>query len=135
MPNDAVSVLSIRVEGVPISQGSMVASPSGKVHHSSGKLASWRKTIGWAAKAAMQTQPTGMPVCVFLHFTVPGDPAKPATRPPDLDKLSRAVLDALTAIVWLNDAQVTQLSAVKVYGDSGCVTIDVTEEVGWASPE
>jgi Holliday junction resolvase RusA-like endonuclease len=38
------------------------------------------------------------------------------TVPPDLDKLIRAVLDAMTAIAYLDDGQVTEINAVKVYG-------------------
>jgi Holliday junction resolvase RusA-like endonuclease len=38
---------------------------------------------------------------------------------PDLDKLSRAVFDALTdADVWTDDAQVVKLVATKVYADT-----------------
>jgi Holliday junction resolvase RusA-like endonuclease len=35
---------------------------------------------------------------------------------PDLDKLIRAVLDSMTAIAYLDDGQVTEINAVKVYG-------------------
>jgi Holliday junction resolvase RusA-like endonuclease len=43
-------------------------------------------------------------------------PRWPATKP-DLDKLCRAVLDALTdAGVWRDDSQVVMLSAGKMYG-------------------
>jgi crossover junction endodeoxyribonuclease RusA len=129
-------VLHIAVEGVAQAQGSMVASRRGKVHHAGGgKLSNWRKTLGWTAKAAMATQPLSSPMVVYLHFTLPGDPCKPATRPPDLDKLIRAVLDALTGIVWVDDAQVCQCVAVKVYGDRPRVTIDVTEEHAWPTQE
>jgi len=126
-------VVNLVVEGIAQAQGSMVASAAGKVHHAGGgKLSNWRKTIGWTAKAAMRTQPLTGPLVVYLHFTLPGDASKPATRPPDLDKLARAVLDALTGIVWVDDAQVAQLVAVKVYGPTPRVTIDVSEERGWA---
>lgn len=36
---------------------------------------------------------------------------------PDLDKLLRAVLDALTHVVWRDDSQVVELLAVKQYAD------------------
>lgn len=42
---------------------------------------------------------------------------QPSVRP-DLDKLCRAVLDALTdAGIWHDDSQVCSLSAIKVYAD------------------
>jgi len=52
----------------------------------------------------------------------------PATRPSDLDKLVRAVLDALTGIVWKDDAQVVALKATKVQGVTPGVEVEATEE-------
>ena len=40
---------------------------------------------------------------------------------PDLNKLSRACLDALTGIVWRDDSQVVRLEAEKEYGVPGVV--------------
>jgi Holliday junction resolvase RusA-like endonuclease len=43
------------------------------------------------------------------------------TRKPDVDKLVRPVLDALTGIVWRDDSQVTAVWADKFYGaTNGC---------------
>lgn len=41
------------------------------------------------------------------------------TKKPDLDKLTRAVLDALTAVAWTDDAQVIELVACKRYAALG----------------
>jgi Holliday junction resolvase RusA-like endonuclease len=38
---------------------------------------------------------------------------------PDLDKLVRAVLDALTAVAYRDDGQVTRITATKEYGTPG----------------
>jgi Holliday junction resolvase RusA-like endonuclease len=38
------------------------------------------------------------------------------TVAPDLDKLIRAVLDSMTAIAYLDDGQVTEINATKIYG-------------------
>lgn len=49
----------------------------------------------------------------------PSAPPFPVTKP-DLDKLCRAVLDALTdAGVWRDDSQVAELNAGKVYATGG----------------
>ena len=37
------------------------------------------------------------------------------TSAPDCDKLARAILDALTGVAYIDDAQVCKLSAAKVY--------------------
>ena len=44
------------------------------------------------------------------------------TKKPDIDKLSRAVLDALTGVIWKDDSQVYIKTAEKTYSSkSGCV--------------
>jgi Holliday junction resolvase RusA-like endonuclease len=50
------------------------------------------------------------------------------TVPPDLDKLIRAVLDGLTAIAYKDDAQVTEIRAIKIYGERPGVEIQVVEK-------
>jgi len=94
----------------------------GRVIHSQGSaLAVWRSTIGYAAKAQHAKLIEG-PVAMQLDFymlkprTVKRDAP---TVPPDLDKLIRAVLDALTGIVYLDDAQVVEIHSSKSYGEPG----------------
>lgn len=94
---------------------------------------SWKQEV---SSAAMSTTPrvgvfTG-PVEVELRFVMArprshmgtgrnaeqvkaSAPAFPIVRP-DVDKLSRAVLDALTGVVWNDDAQVVDKWVRKVYG-------------------
>jgi Holliday junction resolvase RusA-like endonuclease len=53
------------------------------------------------------------------HWSVKGElkasaPRSPSGRP-DLDKLIRAALDALTGVVYRDDAQIVMLYARKVY--------------------
>jgi Holliday junction resolvase RusA-like endonuclease len=47
---------------------------------------------------------------------------------PDLDKLARCVLDALTGVVYADDSQVVGINASKCYGaETGCIlTISAT---------
>lgn len=40
-------------------------------------------------------------------------------QPPDLDKLARAVCDALTGVVYLDDGQVASIVAVKMWVEDG----------------
>lgn len=113
------------VHGKPLPQGSTVATSSGKVrHHGHAKLSAWRQAIGWAARAAMRTQPLTGPVTVSLQFLFEGDPQRAMAKRPDVDKLGRAVLDALTGIVWRDDCQVVGLTMTKRYGsESGMVAM------------
>lgn len=53
------------------------------------------------------------------HLLRDNAPTAPATKP-DIDKLARAVLDAIgSAGIWKDDSQVTELTAVKVYAEEG----------------
>src|SRR5690606_1470441 len=90
----------------------------------------WAEAVSWAAKAALQGRSFGAsPVMVYLDFVMPrpkghlgtgknagqvraGAPGIPTTKP-DIDKLARLVLDALTGLAWRDDSQVARLSAAK----------------------
>ena len=77
--------------------------------HDNVHLKAWRTAVGWAFRAALTTtEPTADDVRVYLRFVV-----KPRRQgdAPDLDKLVRAVLDALTGIAWLDDKQVVTIVA------------------------
>lgn len=112
---------------------------------SSKRVAPWRSDVRDAALAAIAGHPEHgqhsavpfhAPVMVDLSFTLPRPKShygsgrnatalKPwamAARPgskPDLDKLVRAVLDALSGLVWDDDALVVALHAAKFYAGLG----------------
>ena len=58
---------------------------------------------------AWRGEPARGAVEIGIQFWMPGK----SCRPPDLDKLQRAVLDALTGIVYVDDAQVVEIEAGK----------------------
>jgi Holliday junction resolvase RusA-like endonuclease len=99
---------------------------NGHVIHSQGSaLAVWRSTIGLTARQHEVKKIEG-PVSMQLQFFM----KKPRTVkrelptvPPDLDKLIRAVLDALTGIAYEDDAQVVEIKASKTYDESTGVLI------------
>lgn len=141
--------LLIRVYGVPVPQGSTQAfavrkagKPTGQVVVTSDnrKVKPWRQAILDAVcdrqQAAGGYSDSIGPFDVSLQFflprpashygtgrnraqLLPSAPARPFTRP-DLDKLCRAVLDALTdALVWRDDSQAVSLTAAKFYAAQG----------------
>jgi crossover junction endodeoxyribonuclease RusA len=60
------------------------------------------------------------------HYTAKGalrDAAPRHVGKPDIDKLCRAVLDALTGIAYADDSQVVALDASKVYGPTASTEI------------
>lgn len=97
-----------------------------------GRLRTWRQEVGWAAKGAMDgVELLDGPLTVRATFRL----IRPISvserrRPmpsvkPDVDKLTRSLLDACTGVVWRDDAQVVALDIVKIYGEPG-VTVSVT---------
>lgn len=90
-------------------------------------LKDWRNTIAtYATKARIESSwqaYTEGPIGVSLVFAMKRPMRQrhhvPAVRP-DIDKLTRAVLDGLTdAHVWQDDGQVVSLRVEKIYGTPG----------------
>lgn len=72
-----------------------------------------------------------VPVSLALSFYFDRPPSIPRKRTemvvkPDIDKLVRATLDALTGVLFTDDAQVTELDVVKRYGVPERVEISAT---------
>lgn len=122
----SLSELTFFVEGRPVPQGSKKAFKRGNqivLVEANPALKDWRGVVSLKAQnelAQLQViEPFTGPVGVELNFFMP----KPKTVkrdlpsvPPDLDKLVRAVFDALTdARVWTDDSLVCKLTASKQY--------------------
>ena len=79
--------------------------------------------VQWAAKrAGVPLIPKGRGVTLSVVYGFPRPKGRDAKRAepcvrPDVDKLSRALLDALTGIAYADDGQVVALSVQKVYSD------------------
>lgn len=114
-------MISFEVEGNPVTQGSMKVI-NGRVLHSRGEaLILWRTMIALAARKA-GAFPVPNPVEMTIEFRLPRPKTVKRDFPyvaPDLDKLIRAVLDALTGIAYVDDGQVISINSSKVYGEPG----------------
>lgn len=126
-------VARCRVDGVPVQQGSMrgfvVAGKAGArpravlVSDNKDTLRAWRSQIAFEAR---QAQPgffvSAMPLLLVARFELPrpktakrgASGAELAAKRPDLDKLARAVLDALTGIWFSDDSLIVELACSKV---------------------
>lgn len=108
------------VEGRPAPQGSKRAFPNGGMTEMSRYVKPWRNAVAAAAHTAAQ----GLPLIdepvrlrVAFYITRPKKPKFP-TRPavtPDLSKLVRATEDALTGLVWADDARVVSCLSEKFW--------------------
>lgn len=139
-----MSELEFDVRGMPIPQGSARAFVAGgraivatDANRASSPLGAWRTAVATEARRAIASRaPLAGPVEVVLIFRLPrprghylpanGRRSLPELRldapefhsgKPDADKLARAALDALTAVVFGDDAQVARLAVTKRYAD------------------
>jgi crossover junction endodeoxyribonuclease RusA len=89
-------------------------------------LKAWRDAVAEAARRAVLAQAPadrallleGVRVSIAFYLARPKSLAKRATahtKKPDVDKLARACLDSLSAIVFRDDSQVCELVAGKFY--------------------
>lgn len=123
-------MIEFDVIGQPVPQGSMKVINGHVIHSRGSALAAWRSAIALEARKA-GAFPTRDPIIINMTFTF----ARPRTVkrlepsvPPDLDKLIRAVLDALTATAYVDDGQVIEISARKMYGVLPGVKIQIAEK-------
>ena len=135
-----MSPIAITVHGTPVTQGSKTRVGRRVIADNETRLRPWRDAIRSEAQDALEGGaepiPAGQPCHVevtfwfarpknhyrtgrYAHLLRDDAPTRPTSRM-DVDKLSRAVLDALTdAGVWADDGQVVTLLAAKAYADDG----------------
>lgn len=135
--------------GKPVPQGGMTAFAKGNkafvVHKKPKELGDYRARVAVAAQHAGAVPITG-PISVVVAFTLPrpknhfgtgrnehvlkaSAPAWP-TKNPDIDKLLRSLLDALTGVCFNDDNQVVQVAVTKGYvrdGEGPQTVVTVTE--------
>lgn len=110
------------VPGRPAPQGSKKHVGRGILIESSKAVGPWRERVALAAAAVLAGRPMfsrGDALSVSITFVMPrpsGTPKRstpPAVKRPDIDKLSRACLDAITDVIIHDDSAVVELRAVK----------------------
>ena len=139
--------LCFSVHGIPIPQGSTRAFiPKGWsrpiITAANAKTKPWRQEIAGVVVSEMEktgfarmTKDVPVKVCAGFSFPRPhGLPKRvnSKTTKPDLDKLVRSLLDAMTGLVFEDDSQVVQLHVRKTFGIPGVHV--VVEECGFMPP-
>lgn len=125
--------LSFTVFGEAIPQGSAKAfqprykdgTPAGRIIVTSDnpRLRGWRQLVAETASAALEgkgwhVDVGSITVVAMFHLPRPkalGTKTKPHLTRPDVDKLARAIGDALTGVLWRDDSQVTRMTVGKCY--------------------
>ena len=137
----AVQGITFTVLGTPKPQGSMraITGRNGKAFLKSDNEAMrpWRQEVGWTALRARSEAGYNdvfagrhVPVRVRYVFTFrpPGTMPKGRVLPavkPDMDKLCRAIGDALKGVLYEDDGQIVESSERKVYGPVAMAEITV----------
>lgn len=140
-------IIKLFVPGTPAGAGSKVAfrpTPESKmiVAPASKKTKPWMQTVKWAAiqkydRMVLLESPLKLKIVFYFlhpkgHFGTGRNagilkdsaPAYPA-KYPDLSKLTRAIEDALTGIIWKDDKQVVQHETIKLYSDKPGAAITI----------
>lgn len=139
-------VCSFFAPGKVRGKGNMGIHPkTGRIYDATPKLGPWTKVLRGCARAAMDGElvPCPAPILVDVvfcferpkgHYKASGGLSAKATLRPvqkrrdDVDKLVRAILDALTGIAFEDDAQVVELTASKAWADGRGVGAAVAVE-------
>lgn len=141
-----MTTLSFRVFGVAQPKGSMRAflrrgMKQPIVTDSNRSAKSWAQLVAHGASDALNAsggQQWQTAVSVAIRFVLPRPKALkardvPHLKAPDLDKLIRGVLDALTGVVYRDDGQVVYVAAAKYYAqpdEAPHVVVDIADAHG-----
>jgi len=118
---------------------------------SNAKVKPWRAVIAEAARRAYRGPLFDGPLAVDFVFVAHrpaghygtgrnagqlkrSAPSRPAVRP-DVLKLARAAEDALSGVLWVDDALITTERLDKVYGTVSCCIVRVRRDDGGGAPE
>ena len=127
-------MITFFVPGKPQAQGSKTKGRWGNIREDNQELGPWRERVALAAYAVIDADMsedayrpllTG-PIAMGLEFVLyrpkglsAKKPTPPATKKPDIDKMERAILDALTHVLWTDDSQVTHVFKFKRVAEVG----------------
>jgi crossover junction endodeoxyribonuclease RusA len=126
-----IESFKMTVYGHPEPQGSSRAfTPKGwkrpVITSSNPKLKSWRQEIAKSAvgllgegRDILFAKPSAVSLTARFYFQKPVSAPKKVTQKttkPDCDKLARGLADALTGIVYTDDAQIVELRVEKLFG-------------------
>lgn len=139
------------VPGTPAQMGSkkgfVINGRVNIVDDNSNKRKNWAASVSQAAYNAMQRNRLDVfhePVIIGLEFSyirpdshcgtgknagkLKASAPRHKSTEPDLDKLIRCVLDALTKIVYVDDRRVVRIDACKVWGEQEGLSVEVYEQ-------
>lgn len=134
------------VPGIPATQGSKKHVGGGRIIDTCKRLPEWRKAVAYHAAQARTEPIYDGAVAISMTFVMPraashfgmkglrSTAPEHHTKKPDLTKMQRAVEDALTGIIFTDDARVVRIESEKIYCQYKCLKpecehVGVTVEV------
>lgn len=129
---DSGVTVSFRVYGIPVpkARARTVKTKTGKtITYTPDKTADWENSVRAQALEHRPEKLLDGPLGVGLVFHLPRPKSAkkrrfPHTRP-DLDNLTKAVLDALRGVIYLDDSRIVSKYTVKVYSDEPGVLVSI----------
>lgn len=113
-----------------------------------GKTVAYEGLVAFAGRQSMIAMGLGRPLegplRLFLEcvHTIPASWSKkrrqeainaPCQSKPDLDNIVKAIGDGGNGVIWVDDKQITQLAATKVYGERAEVRVTVESVIQGAA--
>jgi crossover junction endodeoxyribonuclease RusA len=115
-----VETLTFAVPGDPLPKGSakaFVVQGRARITSTTKGLKGWEQRVALAAPVGIQFH-GAVVLRVHFHLTRPKSvKARDHVTKPDLDKLTRAVGDALTGVLYADDKQIVELHVRKDYAE------------------
>lgn len=126
--------ISFVVHGSPVVQGNhrVTGGRFPKIYDSAKGLDAWRALVAMVAQQHAPAVPIDGPVCMTLAFSLPVPKSAPkrrrlaAVKKPDIDKIARAVIDALTGTLYRDDSLIVDLHVTKQLAYDGPVGCAIT---------
>ncbi len=125
----------LTVYGVAAPQGSKRHVGGGRMVESSKKLKPWRESVSAAAQGWCLRHrgfaPFDEPLALAATFYLPRPKTAPKrvlwpAKTPDADKLARGICDALTGIIYADDARIVRLIVEKRFAVDAPPRVEIT---------
>jgi Holliday junction resolvase RusA-like endonuclease len=113
------------VEGQPVPKGSthaiVIKGRAITLQNGLERLRPWTEVVKWKAReagVALSQGAVGLKLTFYMKPPKSLKPGRAMISRPDVDKLTRATLDALTGIAYVDDSQVTKHFCVKKWAEA-----------------
>lgn len=121
--------ITFEIPGEPIPWARPRISKHGKFF-TQGNVANWLAYVKMYASQYAPPQPLDCPLEVTMFFFLPRPPSRPKKdlypdRKPDIDNLSKGIMDCLEGLFWINDSRICDKHSKKRYDVKPRIVIEI----------